>query len=75
MKPCNSRTRDTWQKGGAGIEATCLIRLDYHGLARPVRFPKFESREIHGQQNNLSDGRLPPHHQSELFGKSSLDKN
>ena len=43
------------EKGGAGIEVTCLIRPDYHGLARLARFPKFESREIRGEQSNLSD--------------------
>jgi len=35
------------EKGGAGIEATCLIQSNYHGPAHLARFPKFESREIH----------------------------
>ena len=61
------------KKGGTGIEVTYLIRLDYRALPRPARFPKFKSREIRGQQNNLSDGRHPPHHHSKLFGKNSLD--
>ena len=63
------------EKGGAGIEATYLIHPDYRGLPCPARFPKFESHEIRGQQNNLSDGRHPPHHHSELCRKSSLDKH
>ena len=63
------------EKGGAETEATCLIRPDYHGLARPARFPKFESREIRGEQSNLSDGKHPPHRHSKLYHESSLDKN
>ena len=43
------------EKGGAGIEETCLIRPDNLGSAHLAHFPKFESREIRGEQNNLSD--------------------
>ena len=43
------------EKGGTEIEETCLIHPDYHGLARLAHFPKFESREIHGEQSNLPD--------------------
>ena len=40
------------EKGGTGIEETCLIHPDNLGCARLAHFPKFEFR---GEQNNLSD--------------------
>ena len=54
------------KKGGAGIEATCLIRPDYRHLPRLARFPKFESRKIRGQQNNLSDAVFPAIRRSDI---------
>ena len=62
------------KKGGAEIEATCLIHPDYYGLPRPARYPKFESREIRRRQNNLSDGIFFPYQHSKLNNESSLDK-
>ena len=43
------------EKGGAGIEETYLIHPDDLISSRLARFPKFESREIRGERNNLSD--------------------
>ena len=59
--PQQSRARYVAKKVARGSRWLRSIPSDYCGLPRPARFPKFESREIRGQQNNLSDGRSPPH--------------
>ena len=36
-----------------------FIASDYCGRSRPARFPKSESRDIRGPQNNLSKQKTP----------------
>ena len=59
--PQQSRARYVAKKVAQKSRRPCLIQPDYYGLLRLARFPKFESRKIRGQQNNLSDGRSSPY--------------
>ena len=57
--PQQARARYVAKKVARGSRSFRPIPSDYCGRPRPARFPKSESRDICGPQNNLSKQKTP----------------